>query len=401
VPRWTGGVIAPEGDESGLKPSRAVHNDKLGSFRGINFLHFRNTTLQTAAHLTLVPILEPEFEAHSYAYRPGRSVGQALAAVRSFHEAGFTHVVDADIRAYFDNVPHLSLLAALSDYVPERAFLHLVGQWLDLSADPEKGLPQGAPVSPILANLYLDSLDEKIAAAGFRIVRYADDFVILCRSRKRAEKALELVAKLLARLHLEIHPEKTALRTLNEGYVFLGQKMGGTGLAGQIEALADVPTEAEVPAQPSPGRVISGQLGTLPVRRIGNREIVPKTPTPARTAADADAPWQVAAQQAYLTEGDDGTAPEDFVEPGGWQGAPCNVVNRKEMQGLKEQPVVLGLGTAGRKAGPESIQRGSPVIIIHLQRHRQHSLIRWLLMNQTMKTGGIPKSGVSQFVHTA
>lgn len=262
----------------------------------------RDRVVQTAAHLVLQPIFEPEFEEHSYGDRPGRSVPQAIRVIRDYHRQGFTHVVDADILAYFDNVPHLDMLATLADYIPEKAFLDLVEKWLYAAAGRGKGLPQGAPVSPLLANLYLDSVDEAIADAGFRMVRYADDFVILCKTRKRAEKALALVADKLAALHLELHPEKTAIRVLDEGYMFLGTKIRGTGLAEQVDALADLPPQTEATAPVASGR-LRGQLGTPPSRRLGDREIEPQKGAPVLADA-ADTPWQAEDIQMYMSETD-------------------------------------------------------------------------------------------------
>lgn len=249
---------------------------------------------QTAAHLVLQELLEPEFEQHSYAYRPGRSVKMALDAVRRFHADGYHWVLDADIRAYFDKVPHTQLLAKLSDHVPERRFLALTRLWLDLSDKPGMGLPQGAPIAPILANLYLDGVDEAMAEAGFRMVRYADDFVILCRSRERAEKASELVGRLLERLGLELHGEKTRIRALDDGYAFLGETIRGTTLARQVAELG----EEAIPAGGAPAvrdmREIDGAL-----QRPGSRHILGETrdfgdarDVEKAPPASLDAPWR-------------------------------------------------------------------------------------------------------------
>ncbi|MCT8268013.1 CRISPR-associated endonuclease Cas1 [Afifella sp. JA880] len=281
---------------------------RSGGVRTLRIPCVADRVAQTAAHLVLQPLLEPEFEEHSYGYRPGRSVPQALEAVRAFHAAGFTHVVDADISAYFDNVPHVPLVSVLADYVPEPAFVSLVLKWLGLSAEPGRGLPQGAPISPILANLYLDHVDEEVAKAGFRMVRYADDFVVLCRSRQRAEKALQFVARRLEELHLSLHPEKTRIRSLDEGYVFLGARLTGTGLAAQVEALADLPDEPENDGSPASG-ALRGQLATAPARRVAGRELKPRKVGSSRLPSPASSETVAEDLAVYLAEGDEPACP--------------------------------------------------------------------------------------------
>jgi CRISPR-associated protein Cas1 len=222
--------------------------------------------VQSAAAQLLQELLEPSFEPLSFAYRPGRSVKQALAAVRILHDRGYHHVVDADIKAYFDNVPHLPLLSRLALHVNERPFLDLVRAWLESCPTPGRGLPQGAPISPVLANLYLDSLDEDVAAAGFMMIRYADDFVVLCRSAERADEALAILQQRLGALGLELHPEKTAIRRLDEGYAFLGVTFRGTTLARQVEELGELPAVLDAPEE------TDGAEGSLlvPASRLTN-----------------------------------------------------------------------------------------------------------------------------------
>ncbi len=227
-------------------PVRTVRlRKKSGGWRVLRIPSVIDRVAQTAAHLALQEVLEPAFEDGSHGYRPGRSVLTAAAQVEAALAAGFTWVVDADIRAYFDNVPHDNLLNALARHVDEPAFLHLVGLWLALSGTPGRGLPQGAPISPILANLYLDALDEAMAANGFRMVRYADDFVILCRSRARAEEALARLEEALAAMELEVHPQKTAIRAAGEAFDFLGRRFAPrrTRLARQLAELAEAAPE--------------------------------------------------------------------------------------------------------------------------------------------------------------
>jgi len=195
----------------------------------------RDRVLQTAVCQILVPIIDPLFEDESFAYRPGRSVPDAVEAVVAARDEGFVYVVDADIQAFFDNIPHEELLAALSSVLPDQSVLPLVARWL---VGPVKtpegfvkmscGVPQGSPISPLLANLYLDPFDEAIAEnENRRLVRYADDFVILARDIESAELALEEAALWLSAHGLEINFDKTRITHFDLGFNFLGVRFEG------------------------------------------------------------------------------------------------------------------------------------------------------------------------------
>lgn len=178
---------------------------------------------QTATALTLGPVLDPEFNEASFGYRPGRSVEQAVARVRHWRDQGYLWVVDGDIKRYFENVPHDPLLARIEERIGEGPLSLLIALWLETAAPAGRGLPQGSPLSPLLANLYLDTVDDAIAGKGTRLVRFADDFVLLCRERERAEAALTRIAELLARHGLELNPDKTRIISFEQGFRFLGQ----------------------------------------------------------------------------------------------------------------------------------------------------------------------------------
>jgi CRISPR-associated protein Cas1 len=195
----------------------------------------RDRVLQTAVCQILVPIIDPLFEDESFAYRPGRSVPDAVAAVVAARDEGFVYVVDADIEAFFDNIPHEELLSTLSDVLPDQSVLPLVTRWL---IGPVKtaegfvkltcGVPQGSPISPLLANLYLDPFDEAIAEnENRRLVRYADDFVILARDVESAETALEEAALWLSAHGLQINFDKTRITHFDQGFNFLGVHFEG------------------------------------------------------------------------------------------------------------------------------------------------------------------------------
>lgn len=201
---------------------------KSGGRRLLAIPTVSDRVVQTAAASVLQPILEREFEDSSFAYRPGRSVQQAIARVLELGRAGFSYAIDADIERYFDNVPHAPLLRRLAQVVPDERLVELCALWLEEAESDGIGLPQGSPTSPLLANLYLDDVDEAIAAADpdIRLVRYADDFIVLCRSRARARSLIERVAAILAAHGLILNPEKTRLVSFAEGFRFLGQSIG-------------------------------------------------------------------------------------------------------------------------------------------------------------------------------
>lgn len=191
----------------------------------------RDRVVQTALRLVLEPIFDATFAPHSYGFRPQRSTKQALRRVVMLLQAGHRHVVDADLRAYFDSIPHGPLRERVQSKVSDGGVLALVDAFLQQPIfeglqqwTVEEGTPQGAVISPLLANAYLDPLDHVVAAAGFEMVRYADDFVILCRTAEDAQQALTLVQRWTEAAGLQLHPEKTHLVDLQRSgsFDFLG-----------------------------------------------------------------------------------------------------------------------------------------------------------------------------------
>lgn len=190
----------------------------------------RDRVVQTALRNVLEPIFERDFAEQSHGFRPGRGCKDALSRVDALLKSGYTHVVDADLKSYFDTIPHDRLMALIENKISDGRVLDLIRMFLkqqvleDLSAwTPEKGSPQGAVVSPLLSNIYLDPLDHLMAEQDFEMIRYADDFVILCRTREDAERALAVVQQWTAEAGLTLHPEKTHIVDMAEGsYDFLG-----------------------------------------------------------------------------------------------------------------------------------------------------------------------------------
>ena len=163
----------------------------------------RDRIVQTALRLVLEPIFERDFAAHSYGFRPQRRAKDALRRVDALLTGGYVHVVDADLQAYFDSIPQAALRARVQTKVSDGRVLALLDAFLGQEIfdglthwTPEEGTPQGAVVSPLLSNIYLDPLDHVMAAQGFEMVRYADDFVVLCRTKEEAERAMDAVAAL-------------------------------------------------------------------------------------------------------------------------------------------------------------------------------------------------------------
>jgi RNA-directed DNA polymerase len=191
----------------------------------------KDRVVQTAIRNVIEPIYEQKFVRHSYGFRPQRSAKDALREVDKMLKEGYQYVVDADIEKYFDTINHQQLMAEVSKEITDGRVLELIGSYLQqgiLDTDKEwraeTGTPQGAVISPLLANIYLHPVDEAMQKAGYQMIRYADDVVILCRRREEAEAALEMLSKLLTELQLKLHSKKTKIVDATErgGFDFLG-----------------------------------------------------------------------------------------------------------------------------------------------------------------------------------
>lgn len=216
------------------RPIKRVYIDKLCSKekRPLGIPAVRDRVVQTAIRLVIEPIFETKFKPHRYGFRPNRGSKEALREVDRLLKAGYTYVVDADLKAYFDSIPHGELMQEVRRHIADGRLLELIEGYLGQDIleglsrwTPEAGTPQGAGISPLLANVYLHPVDEAMEAAGFQMIRDADDLVIMCRDESEAYKALHQVQQRIAERGLVLHPEKTRVvdTTLpGQGFDFLG-----------------------------------------------------------------------------------------------------------------------------------------------------------------------------------
>jgi len=250
VQRWLGELALALREESYQPdPIRRVFIPKAnGKLRPLGISTVRDRVCITAAMLVLEPIFEADLPPEQYAYRPGRNAQQAVVEVEAQLFRGHPEVVDADLADYFGSIPHAELLKSVARRIVDRRVLHLIKMWLECpveetddrgrktrtteARDNRRGIPQGSPISPLLANLYMRrfvlgwkmlGLEQSL---GSRIVTYADDLVILCR-RGKAEEALQQLRKIMSKLKLTVNEEKTRIcKVQEEEFDFLGYSFG-------------------------------------------------------------------------------------------------------------------------------------------------------------------------------
>lgn len=214
------------------RPLRRVHIPKgpgTTKLRPLGIPVVRDRVAQEVLRSLLAPIFEPSFHEASFGYIPKRNCHQAVERLLEYHEQGHRVVLDADVAAFFDNLPHPVIMAALAEKVADGNILRLVEKFLTAGVmengvfkPTTVGTPQGGVISPLLANVVLNHLDWSLEDAGYRFARYADDFVIVGPTHQQAQEALTLVQRVLKDLGLALSPEKTRITTYGKGYEFLG-----------------------------------------------------------------------------------------------------------------------------------------------------------------------------------
>jgi RNA-directed DNA polymerase len=201
-----------------------------GKRRPLGIPTIRDRVVQQALKNVIESIFEAEFMDSSFGYRPGRSAKQAIDQIEAIRDKGNEWVVDADIKAFFDTVNHEKLIDAVAERISDGRVLRLIRAFLEADimeqghglAKNVVGTPQGDVISPLLANIYLHYFDVRMAELGYEVVRYADDFLVICGSEEEAKEALSHVKEILGELELTLHPEKTKIKNFLEGVDFLG-----------------------------------------------------------------------------------------------------------------------------------------------------------------------------------
>lgn len=198
-----------------------------GEARALCVPAVRDRVAQASVLQVVEPVFEAEFEQCSFAYRKGRSVKQAVYQVKEYRDKGYCWIVDADIDEFFDSIDHGLLLDRVNRLLKDTGILRLIEMWIKAEVwdgqavtQLTRGIPQGSVISPILANLFLDQLDEELLRQGFKLVRYADDFIILCKSPEKAREALEVTEEILEKLSLEL--DEADIVSFDQGFKYLG-----------------------------------------------------------------------------------------------------------------------------------------------------------------------------------
>ena len=205
-----------------------------GRQRIISAQYLQDKLLQRALMIVLEPRAEAMFHNDSYAYRPRRSVIMAVTKAKERIKIGQDWLVDADIKSFFDEIPHKPLIKTLRRFINDTEAMKLIEKWLKTGAHhssllgKRKGISQGAILSPLFCNLYLHAFDSALSKANIPFVRYADDFLLFTNSEENAHNAKDFAVKQLAKLGLKIHPQKTRIARSNKSIIFLGKHLPNT-----------------------------------------------------------------------------------------------------------------------------------------------------------------------------
>jgi len=256
---------------------RRVHIPKPGrpnETRPLGIPTVRDRVVQRAIVSVIEPILDHQFHERSFGFRHGRGAHDALRIVEQKIQEGYVYVVDADLKGYFDTIPKDRLLKLIKEHISDSRMLKLIKLFLDQSIleelrewTPIAGVPQGAVLSPVLSNLYLNPLDHEMADNGFEMVRYADDFVVLCRSEFEAEVALQMITEWVEQAGLTLHPTKTKIvDSRSKSFAFLGYSFRGDKIYPRRESLAKMKARIKVLTprkRPGSMRLIAAELNRV------------------------------------------------------------------------------------------------------------------------------------------
>jgi CRISPR-associated protein Cas1 len=291
-----------------------------GERRELAYPTVRDRIAQTAVYQHLGPRLDDVFLKVSYGYRPGRSHYDAVQAVLDARSRGFEFVLDADIESFFDAVPHAPLLQRLREWGLERALVRLLRGWVKaplckngrLVRRRRTGLPQGAVVSPLLANTYLDAFDRRMQETNWHLVRYADDFVVLCRSEQAAQRAMHASREVLADLELRLRPEKTRVASFTEGFCFLGHRFQeGEAVPRKRSGQRNHGTNGSPERDGSPERTVSGDDASAPTGAPNKRAVRAMPPAPATESpsSETESPSSASSSPPSSTSSPEPSAP--------------------------------------------------------------------------------------------
>ena len=246
---------------------RRVHIPKPGrpnETRPLGIPTVRDRVVQRAIVNVIEPILDHQFHERSFGFRHGRGAHDALRIVEQKLQAGCVYVVDADLKGYFDTIPKDRLLALVQEHISDSRMLHLIKLFLDQNIleelrewTPVAGVPQGAVLSPVMSNLYLNPLDHQMSDSGFEMVRYADAFVVLFHTQSEAESALQMITAWVETAGLTLHPTKTKIVDSRvESFAFLGYSFRGDQIYPRRESLAKMKTRIkELTPRKRPGSI--------------------------------------------------------------------------------------------------------------------------------------------------
>ena len=254
----------------------------------------RDRVVQTAVALTLGPRLDPAMSEASFGYRPGLGVADAVARIIELRRDSRVWVLESDVARFFETIPHPRLLDLIEARTADPRLTDLIALWLAQSGEAGCGLLQGSPLSPLLANLYLDEIDHLLDAPETRLVRYADDFVVLARRKAEAETAKERAESLLGERGLALHPDKTRIGCFEDGFWFLGHYFIRNLVLRDLEHApeaappvweVDVPSETDGPAaeRKPPRRPVLTRVSEALLKTFGRRrEAAPSAVPEAR-----------------------------------------------------------------------------------------------------------------------